>query len=112
VGFNGPRKMTILLPGITEKAQSKKWVSQSEEGTLFSQHQRGNPEVLVLQNKTPQWSEESLSFVLNFGGRVTHASVKNFQLISELDREFFFLLFCVRGFGPKIFFLSFFPSFS
>lgn len=86
-GFNGPRKMTILLPGITEKGQSMKWVPESEDGSLFSQHQKGNPAVLTLQNKTPQWSEESLSFVLNFGGRVTHASVKNFQLISELDRK-------------------------
>ena len=33
-------------------------------------------------NKKPQWNEQVGAFVLNFGGRVTVASVKNFQLVS------------------------------
>jgi len=40
---------------------------------------------LVLRNKQPMWSEESQSFVLNFEGRVTLASVKNFQIVPDLD---------------------------
>lgn len=40
-----------------------------------------------LKNKTPVWNEESQSYVLNFHGRVTQASVKNFQVIHESDGE-------------------------
>jgi hypothetical protein len=32
------------------------------------------------------WNEETQSYVLNFHGRVTQASVKNFQIIHDGDR--------------------------
>lgn len=32
-------------------------------------------------NKSPSWNEQTQSYVLNFHGRVTQASVKNFQII-------------------------------
>eukprot|EP00960_Hanusia_phi_P026163 746102-Hanusia_phi.AAC.3 len=34
-------------------------------------------------NKTPRWNENLGAFCLNFQGRVTVASVKNFQLVDE-----------------------------
>ncbi|KAG6488906.1 hypothetical protein ZIOFF_050161 [Zingiber officinale] len=37
---------------------------------------------LVLQNKSPRWHEQLQCWCLNFRGRVTVASVKNFQLIA------------------------------
>ncbi|KAG0476926.1 hypothetical protein HPP92_013767 [Vanilla planifolia] len=37
---------------------------------------------LVLQNKAPRWHEQLQCWCLNFRGRVTIASVKNFQLIA------------------------------
>ncbi|WOL15536.1 tubby-like F-box protein 8 [Canna indica] len=37
---------------------------------------------LVLRNKAPRWHEQLQCWCLNFRGRVTVASVKNFQLIS------------------------------
>jgi len=33
--------------------------------------------LLQLQNKTPVWNDDTQSYVLNFHGRVTQASVKN-----------------------------------
>jgi hypothetical protein len=36
--------------------------------------------LLMLRNRTPRWNESIRAFCLNFGGRVTVASVKNFQL--------------------------------
>uniref|UniRef100_A0A914VW10 Tubby C-terminal domain-containing protein n=1 Tax=Plectus sambesii TaxID=2011161 RepID=A0A914VW10_9BILA len=36
--------------------------------------------VLVLQNKTPFWNEQSQVYQLDFGGRVTQESAKNFQI--------------------------------
>lgn len=37
---------------------------------------------LVLKNKSPRWHEQLQCWCLNFRGRVTIASVKNFQLIA------------------------------
>ncbi|KAI9245932.1 tubby C-terminal-like domain-containing protein [Helicostylum pulchrum] len=41
-------------------------------------------DLLVLHNKSPQWNEVN-SFVLNFNGRTTQASVKNFQIAHDND---------------------------
>ncbi|KAJ4845902.1 Tubby- protein 3 [Turnera subulata] len=43
----------------------------------------GNKEVLVLRNKAPRWHEQLQCWCLNFNGRVTVASVKNFQLVAS-----------------------------
>lgn len=40
---------------------------------------------LVLRNKPPRWHEQLQCWCLNFRGRVTVASVKNFQLISAVQ---------------------------
>ncbi|XXG80702.1 hypothetical protein AAC387_Pa09g1509 [Persea americana] len=40
-------------------------------------------EVLVLKNKAPRWHEQLQCWCLNFRGRVTVASVKNFQLVAS-----------------------------
>lgn len=39
---------------------------------------------LVLKNKAPRWHEQLQCWCLNFKGRVTVASVKNFQLVAEI----------------------------
>ncbi|KAK9740834.1 hypothetical protein RND81_03G064000 [Saponaria officinalis] len=43
------------------------------------------PKPLVLKNKAPRWHEQLQCWCLNFRGRVTVASVKNFQLIAETE---------------------------
>lgn len=40
---------------------------------------------LVLKNKPPRWHEQLQCWCLNFRGRVTVASVKNFQLIAAIQ---------------------------
>ncbi|GAX09839.1 hypothetical protein FisN_11Lh183 [Fistulifera solaris] len=47
----------------------------------------------VLQNRPPWWNMELGSFVLNFGGRVSVASVKNFQLCERHDQDNILLQF-------------------
>ncbi|KAL5227121.1 hypothetical protein ABZP36_015386 [Zizania latifolia] len=39
----------------------------------------------VLRNKAPRWHEQLQCWCLNFHGRVTVASVKNFQLVASAD---------------------------
>ncbi|XP_057958557.1 tubby-like F-box protein 7 [Malania oleifera] len=41
----------------------------------------------VLRNKAPRWHEQLQCWCLNFHGRVTVASVKNFQLVATLDQS-------------------------
>lgn len=49
--------------------------------------------LLMLQNRPPWWNVELGSFVLNFGGRVSVASVKNFQLCERTDQDRIMLQF-------------------
>ncbi|KAK7277712.1 hypothetical protein RJT34_22727 [Clitoria ternatea] len=42
-----------------------------------------NEGMLVLRNKSPRWHENLQCWCLNFNGRVTVASVKNFQLVAS-----------------------------
>ena len=41
----------------------------------------------VLRNKAPRWHEHLQCWCLNFHGRVTVASVKNFQLVATVDQS-------------------------
>ena len=49
---------------------------------------KASDNILELHNKTPVWNDETQSYVLNFHGRVTQASVKNFQLVHDDDSNF------------------------
>jgi Tub family len=49
--------------------------------------------LMLLQNRPPWWNMELGSFVLNFGGRVSVASVKNFQLCERTDQDRIMLQF-------------------
>ena len=49
--------------------------------------------LMALQNRPPWWNIELGSFVLNFGGRVSVASVKNFQLCDRNDHDRIMLQF-------------------
>lgn len=47
-----------------------------------NEEEEGKERPLVLKNKAPRWHEQLQCWCLNFRGRVTVASVKNFQLIA------------------------------
>jgi len=47
-----------------------------------NEEEQGKGRPLVLKNKSPRWHEQLQCWCLNFRGRVTVASVKNFQLIA------------------------------
>ncbi|XP_068662537.1 tubby-like F-box protein 8 [Aristolochia californica] len=54
----------------------------SDIGGLRDDDEEGKERPLVLRNKAPRWHEQLQCWCLNFRGRVTVASVKNFQLIA------------------------------
>jgi hypothetical protein len=86
----------------------KQFQQRGEEGESFpSNNQTGGRDsgdggeysppndygLLALQNRPPWWNVELGSFVLNFGGRVSVASVKNFQLCEKNDQDYIMLQF-------------------
>uniref|UniRef100_A0A670JWI3 Tubby-like protein n=1 Tax=Podarcis muralis TaxID=64176 RepID=A0A670JWI3_PODMU len=94
LGFRGPRKMTVIIPGVDADNERICIRPKNEHETLLTRYQNRNMQNLIkLQNKMPAWNEETQSYVLNFRGRVTQASVKNFQIISEDDPNYIMLQF-------------------
>ncbi|KAH1260332.1 Tubby-like F-box protein 2 [Glycine max] len=70
-------------PALKEKAQVTDLNSASlSEPPVLSQ---GSTEQLALKNKAPRWHEQLQCWCLNFKGRVSVASVKNFQLVAAVD---------------------------
>uniref|UniRef100_A0A1B0D564 Protein king tubby n=2 Tax=Phlebotomus papatasi TaxID=29031 RepID=A0A1B0D564_PHLPP len=95
LGFKGPRNMTVLLPGMTEDDQRVRISScdTHQQGLLDSWKNKNTDNIVELHNKTPVWNDETQSYVLNFHGRVTQASVKNFQLIHDSDPDYIVMQF-------------------
>ncbi|XP_014297582.1 tubby-related protein 4 [Microplitis demolitor] len=58
-----------------QKAQLRQKLKQRGTGTLANK-----AEELVMHNKAPMWNESSQVYQLDFGGRVTQESAKNFQI--------------------------------
>ncbi|XP_047319357.1 tubby-like F-box protein 11 [Impatiens glandulifera] len=61
--------------------------SSSSSGHYLNLLDRDNNKPLVLRNKSPRWHEQLQCWCLNFHGRVTVASVKNFQLVASADQN-------------------------
>ncbi|KAI4316826.1 hypothetical protein L6164_024766 [Bauhinia variegata] len=64
-------------PGVEFSSSS---VEKPPESTT---HHASEP--LILKNKSPRWHEQLQCWCLNFKGRVTVASVKNFQLVAAAE---------------------------
>ncbi|KAK3009773.1 hypothetical protein RJ639_014291 [Escallonia herrerae] len=71
-----------LSPLSVSKAKNQGSSSTSPTEPLESICNRGDP--LILKNKSPRWHEQLQCWCLNFKGRVTVASVKNFQLVASV----------------------------
>jgi tubby-related protein 1 len=86
LGFKGPRKMTVVLPKMDEETKKAITVKPAQASqTLLGYFDEADlTHITVHHNRQPNWNEKTQSYVLNFNGRVTQASVKNFQ-ITESD---------------------------
>ncbi|KAK9204165.1 hypothetical protein WN943_014423 [Citrus x changshan-huyou] len=73
----GPRRMvcTVKCPSSGETADDIKMKKAENAGCT------------ILRNKSPRWHEHLQCWCLNFHGRVTVASVKNFQLVATVDQS-------------------------
>uniref|UniRef100_A0A8D2Q429 Tubby-like protein n=1 Tax=Varanus komodoensis TaxID=61221 RepID=A0A8D2Q429_VARKO len=94
LGFRGPRKMSVIIPGMNMDHERVSIRPRNEHETLLSRWQNKNTESIIeLHNKTPVWNDDTQSYVLNFHGRVTQASVKNFQIIHDNDPDYIVMQF-------------------
>uniref|UniRef100_UPI00398E7994 tubby-related protein 3-like n=1 Tax=Pristiophorus japonicus TaxID=55135 RepID=UPI00398E7994 len=94
LGFKGPRKMIVIIPGMSLDNERVCIRPKNEHETLLTRWQNKNMEnIIELHNKAPVWNEDTQSYVLNFHGRVTQASVKNFQIIHANDPDYIIMQF-------------------
>ncbi|XP_061108700.1 tubby-related protein 3 isoform X5 [Conger conger] len=94
LGFKGPRKMTVIIPGMNMNFERVAVRPASEQDSLLTKWQNHSLDNLIeLHNKAPVWNDDTQSYVLNFHGRVTQASVKNFQIVHDNDPDYIVMQF-------------------
>nr|GEW87691.1 tubby-like F-box protein 7 [Tanacetum cinerariifolium] len=73
----GPRRMVSSLRSpVLDEPQAEPKLTKSKSVVAGQ---------TILRNKAPRWHEHLQCWCLNFHGRVTVASVKNFQLVATMD---------------------------
>ncbi|KAG2499031.1 hypothetical protein HYH03_003216 [Edaphochlamys debaryana] len=94
LGTRGPRKMMAAIPAVDATGQ-RLYNPTGEADCILERlkHRRGLEELVVMGNKPPRWNDELNAYCLNFNGRVTEASVKNFQLVSDDNHNHVILQF-------------------
>ncbi|GAB1300793.1 Tubby-related protein 1 [Apodemus speciosus] len=94
LGFRGPRRMTVIIPGMnSDNERVPIRPRNSNDGLLVRWQNKTLESLIELHNKPPIWNEDSGSYTLNFQGRVTQASVKNFQIVHADDPDYIVLQF-------------------
>ncbi|KAF3690165.1 Tubby-related protein 1 Tubby-like protein 1 [Channa argus] len=94
LGMKGPRRMTVIIPGMNKDNERVPLRPRNEcDGLLIRYQNRRMENLIELHNKTPVWNEETASHVLNFNGRVTQASIKNFQIVHTKDLDYIVMQF-------------------
>lgn len=85
VGFEfdsgGPSRIEAWVPYVNSNGMVTVWQPDSENASMEAKvEEKDFDRMIFLQNKAPKWDEAHGGHVLNFQGRVTESSVKNFQL--------------------------------
>ncbi|KAJ9153497.1 hypothetical protein P3X46_026927 [Hevea brasiliensis] len=80
----GPRRMVCSL----KCPLSRETINEKHlEDSVMKGPESSVSGYTVLRNKAPRWHEHLQCWCLNFHGRVTVASVKNFQLVATVDQS-------------------------
>jgi tubby-related protein 1 len=87
LGARGPRKMQVGVPRVTDDTVDQ-WRPMTADASMLARMKaRDTSRLMYMINKPPRWNEQVGAYVLNFNGRVTMASVKNFQLVQPDDQD-------------------------
>mmetsp|Transcript_29209 Transcript_29209/g.72128 ORF Transcript_29209/g.72128 Transcript_29209/m.72128 type:complete len:454 (+) Transcript_29209:47-1408(+) len=87
LGTNGPRKMQVYLPKTARSGVREVLQPTQPQDKMSAKLENDDHNFIKIVNKTPRWNENLGAFCLNFQGRVTVASVKNFQLVDEAEQD-------------------------
>lgn len=79
--MTGPRNFNCYLPKVDPEGTLVKCKPSTSNGLQQCYRSGELKDVQVLVNRTPIWNDSIGGYMLNFNGRVTKASVKNFQMI-------------------------------
>lgn len=92
LGTRGPRKMNAMVPALDDNNNA--FETFNDERSMLERSKSGKgSNIVCMYNKPPKWNEQLNAYCLNFNGRVTEASVKNFQLICHDNPEYVILQF-------------------
>ena len=81
-----PSTVELYIPSVSNGGAAFEFqpIYENRDGISNAVKDRDMAKVFHLKNKVPKWDSVHGGHVLNFGGRVTESSVKNFQLtVSE-----------------------------
>jgi tubby-related protein 1 len=87
LGSRGPRKMQAAVPKLDRDGKSR------SIDVLAKLKAQDKNDITYTINKPPRWNDQVGAYVLNFNGRVTMASVKNFQLVEPDEQDAVLLQF-------------------
>ena len=93
MGYRGPRKMQVVIPNVDENGDIASSIRPGEEDFLGRIRDKNFRDLVYMINKPPRWNDQVGAYVLNFNGRVTMASVKNFQLVDPEEQNVVILQF-------------------
>ncbi|KAF7684418.1 Protein king tubby [Astathelohania contejeani] len=88
---NGPRSFITVIYGFNRNMNGPELKYKSSLKRAYKKKDYNS--IVVLCNKKPFYNPETNSYVLNFNGRVTMPSVKNFQLIHPQDPAYISMTF-------------------
>lgn len=98
LGTKGPRKMEVTLPAMDHDQRPMEFKPLRESDSMHERVKLNRLDDLIqLENKQAEWSQKSMSYELKFGGRVTQASVKNFQVVHPKQPDYKILQFGRTG---------------
>ncbi len=88
----GPRNMQVCINKVRNEGEcTKEWQPAHKDESMIQCFKHKTESAMrhldFLENRRPKWNEDLCAYVLNFNGRVTMASVKNFQLINQGEGE-------------------------
>ncbi|KAG2815826.1 hypothetical protein PC116_g11554 [Phytophthora cactorum] len=96
----GPGRLAVQIPHVQSNGTASTWKDKPTEAGSA-----GIEKLLMLHNKRPHFDEKTGGHVLDFGGRVTMPSIKNFQLMCDTLGDVTVLQFgrvsCQPPAGPR-----------
>jgi hypothetical protein len=82
--WGSPRNYQIGIPFDYKQKKPCKW--SKDEPLMTTLKRRDFTDMITVENRKPKWDDKVQSYILNFGGRVKIASVKNVILPKSSDR--------------------------